>query len=161
MTDFQLTHVEPHFYIHVPGEVAPGSPQIGAVIGQGLPRVFGFLNETHITPLSAPAVIYQAFSPELMQFHMGFFVSEADAAKAAGDVQAGRTPGGQAVRYTHVGPYQKLGAAYEAVAAWLGPQGLTMGMPCWELYVDDPAETPEDRLRTEITVLTQPAGAGG
>jgi effector-binding domain-containing protein len=36
--------------------------------------------------------------------------------------------------------------------AWLEKEGLTLGAPTWEVYVNDPDSTPEEELRTEIYV---------
>ena len=38
------------------------------------------------------------------------------------------------------------------VMEWLQGEGLSLGAPTWEVYVDDPDSTPEEELRTDIYV---------
>lgn len=36
--------------------------------------------------------------------------------------------------------------------SWMEKEGLTMGAPAWEVYLNDPATTPEDALLTDVYV---------
>ena len=69
----------------------------------------------------------------------------------SGDVIALSTPGGTAATVTHLGPYERLGEAYEAILAWLAQNGREPGEMSWEVYghwTDNQAE-----LRTDIYFL--------
>jgi effector-binding domain-containing protein len=56
-------------------------------------------------------------------------------------------PGGPAARTVHVGPYDTIGLAYEAVEKWLAEHDyLPAGAP-WECYLDEPSVP---NPRTEI-----------
>ena len=50
----------------------------------------------------------------------------------------------------HKGPYDAVGAAYEALAAWLAEQGYETAGPPEEAYLTDPAEVPPEEYLTEI-----------
>ena len=67
-----------------------------------------------------------------------------------GDVRSARLPAGQAVETVHVGPYDQLGSAYEALEAWMKANGRVAGGPPHEHYLNDPQETPPGELRTRI-----------
>jgi hypothetical protein len=59
-----------------------------------------------------------------------------------------RTPGGRVVTTAHFGPYEKLGAAYDAIHLYVRAGGLKLAGPSWEVYghwSKDPAE-----LRTDV-----------
>lgn len=139
-------------YIYVDREAAYAEPgAIADAMASGFGAVFAFKEQNAIAPLSMPTSIYVAMPEgEIMAFRAGFFVSEADAGKAAGDVQAGVIAAGDVVAATHVGPYAALSQSHQALWKYVEDNALTAAMPVWEIYVDDPTTTPEDTLRTEI-----------
>ncbi len=53
----------------------------------------------------------------------------------------------------HIGPYQQVGAAWESLCAWAGPQGL-LGPHAhmFGLSHDDPEVTPADKLRYDACI---------
>lgn len=52
----------------------------------------------------------------------------------------------------HVGPYEELGLAYHAVFAWMQQYGQQQIGAMREIYLNDPADTPPESLRTEVMV---------
>jgi effector-binding domain-containing protein len=71
-------------------------------------------------------------------------------------VTAAATPAGRAAVTAHWGPYDRLGDAYAALAAWLAARGLASRLQ-WEVYgdwSDDPA-----KLRTDVYHLIEPEDA--
>ncbi|MGH2464313.1 MAG: GyrI-like domain-containing protein [Candidatus Limnocylindrales bacterium] len=71
--------------------------------------------------------------------------------EAAGNVRCVPTPAGEIARTVHVGPYDRIGAAHDAIHAWCAAHGRTIGGASWETYGDhndDPA-----LLETTITYL--------
>lgn len=70
-----------------------------------------------------------------------------------GDVEPSTLPGGRAVVTTHLGRYEGLGYAYEALENWLARHGRTPAGPQWETYYTDPnAEPDSSRWRTDVVV---------
>ena len=68
-----------------------------------------------------------------------------------GEVHATETPAGEAATAVHVGPYDRMKEAHDAIHAWVKAQGREMAGHSWEIYGDptpDPAET-----ETTITYL--------
>jgi effector-binding domain-containing protein len=59
-------------------------------------------------------------------------------------------PGGRFLSVLHTGPYPGVGKAYERLFAYMGEHGLAPAGPSRELYLNDPAEVPEDELLTEV-----------
>lgn len=78
------------------------------------------------------------------------------AVEPSGRVEPSDLPAGPTARTTHVGPYEGVGAAYEAAIAWLAGQGYEVSGAPWECYLDGP-EVPEPR--TEVLVPCSPQGA--
>jgi effector-binding domain-containing protein len=71
--------------------------------------------------------------------------------EAAGDVRPVETPAGEVAWTRHVGPYDRLSFAHEAVHAWARAHKRTIGGASWETYGDwnaDPA-----KLETTVSYL--------
>jgi effector-binding domain-containing protein len=69
---------------------------------------------------------------------------------ASGEVGSSQLPGGRMAVYVHTGPYAGIGRAWDMLNAWLAAQHLAAAAPGWDSYVDNPDDTPAERLRTEI-----------
>jgi effector-binding domain-containing protein len=121
-------------------------------MGKAYGDVMAFIQANGLT-LTGPALsVYYAYDPNTVTFRAGFFVSAEDAKKASGDIRADVTPAGRVVNFMHEGPYSKLGESYNQLMGWLEKEGLSLGAPTWEVYVNDPDSTPEEELRTDIYV---------
>lgn len=62
---------------------------------------------------------------------------------AEGRVLSDTLPGGPTAVTMHVGPYDQLGEAYEAMARWCAENGHTPAGMGWESYVSDPGKEPD------------------
>lgn len=61
-------------------------------------------------------------------------------------------PGGPVARVIHVGAHDELPLAYFPLLAWLQERGHPAAGPIRERYLDDPATTEPEHLRTEISL---------
>jgi effector-binding domain-containing protein len=134
----------------------------GAEIARSMETAFGtlgrFIADKQVTPLGPPLAVNGDWTGALVTVDLGFPVSEADAAKAAGDVRAGKTPAGPAMKATHHGSYDKLKDTYALVEKAIEAEGGRMGDISWEIYFNEPGTTPEADLVTEVYVrLADPA----
>ena len=68
-----------------------------------------------------------------------------------GDVQPSELPGGQVAVTVHVGPYDQMEPAYQALASWVTDHGGELAGDAWEVYFSDPSTEPDPATwRTEI-----------
>ncbi len=68
-------------------------------------------------------------------------------------VKTGRLPGGSVLRTEHIGPFEELPNAYQALAKYVEENGLDAGDTMWEYYWTDPAREPDpSKWRTEIFI---------
>ncbi|WP_066951329.1 MerR family transcriptional regulator [Microtetraspora fusca] len=68
-------------------------------------------------------------------------------------------PGGTFARAVHVGPYDQISLTAHALLAWCAERGHPPAGPLREVYIDDPAVTPPERLVTHLMIpLADPAG---
>jgi effector-binding domain-containing protein len=152
MPDFRLIDVTEQPYVYVERTCAMEPATISEEMGKAYGDAMAFIQANGLT-LTGPALsVYYTYDPQTVTFRAGFFVSTEDAKKASGDVKADTTPAGRVVNFVHTGPYSKLSESYQELMAWLEKEGLTLGAPTWEVYVNDPDSTPEEELRTEIYV---------
>lgn len=85
-----------------------------------------------------------------------FGVQVAHLFESQGNVQCITTPAGEVARTVHVGPYDKLGDAHNAIHAWCAANNRKIAQASWEIYgdwSDDPASARnDDQIFTDLTV---------
>jgi effector-binding domain-containing protein len=92
--------------------------------------------------------MYHNMDMSNLDVEMGFPVTKAT--EGSGRVKAGKLPGGKAAVTLHVGPYEKIEEAYNRLTTFVKDQGLETESFCYEFYLNDPAETAPEELKTEI-----------
>ncbi len=73
---------------------------------------------------------------------------------ALGDIRAGATPAGPALRFTHKAPYEDIDGTYEGITAYLDAKGLVVRDQFIEEYVGDPRDGADANF--EVNVYVQP-----
>jgi effector-binding domain-containing protein len=115
------------------------------------PKAYGeiveFLRTHHTTPTGHPFARYHQLPGGRFEVEAGFPVAAAVDSDAVNQMSS--LPGGMVAVTVHVGPYDKLGDSYAAVAEWLRLRGGTPAGDPWEIYHDPPTGDP-DTWRTEI-----------
>jgi effector-binding domain-containing protein len=74
--------------------------------------------------------------------NIDFGVQVARPFERVGDVHCIETPAGEVARTVHIGPYDRLVDAHNAIHAWCAANNRKIGQASWELYGDwnnDPA----------------------
>lgn len=94
-----------------------------------------------------PYARYHMVAEGRFEVEAGFPVS--DPVTRVGDVYPGTLPGGTCAVTTHVGPYEGLAGAYQALEDWISAQGGTVSADPWEVYLSGPDEDPET-FRTDV-----------
>jgi len=76
-----------------------------------------------------------------------------------GELVRSATPGGTIASVTHLGPYDRLGAAHQAVQDWCNARNHRLAGPKWEIYDHWQSEwdTDPSRIRTDVFYLVAPA----
>src|SRR5262249_4341610 len=75
-----------------------------------------------------------------------------------GEVVGSWLPAGEVATTTHLGPYQQLGAAHEAIQKWCSANVREPIRPCWEIYGHWQDEWNDDpsKIRTDVYYLLKP-----
>lgn len=102
--------------------------------------------------------VYYTHDAQTLTFRAGFLVSAEDAERAEGNVKAGVLPAGRVLNFIHRGPYAKLRDSYGEMMEYLEENGMTVGAPTWEIYLNEPdSVASEDELETDIYVSIEGA----
>lgn len=128
---------------------------IAAFLGPAFSDVMAAVGAQHVQVAGAPFGRYRPTEDGGWDIEAGFPV--ATAISEQGRVLATSLPGGRAARTLHVGDYQALGAAYEAVTKWLIDNGFVASGQPWECYLDGPEVA---NPRTEVYFPFREADAG-
>lgn len=129
-------------HITVPAEIGP-------TLGTLLPEVFAYLDGEGIKPSGPPFVRYHEFRPDRIDLEAGFPIAALP--KPKGRVGIGELPGGRMATTTHIGPYETLNQAYDALIAWIKAQGHQVAGAPWDIYWTDPGQVPDpSQWRTEV-----------
>ena len=68
--------------------------------------------------------------------------------RGTGEVVCTETPAGEVVMTTHIGGYDKLAEAHQAIKSWGAASARTFGAYSWEIYRDWNAD--ETKLETQV-----------
>jgi effector-binding domain-containing protein len=78
-----------------------------------------------------------------------------DEAKSEGNIKIKTIPVQEVISVVHKGPYNEVGPSYTALFQYAKEKGyMPLGCPM-EIYLNDPAKTPESELLTEIQLPTK------
>lgn len=141
--------VEPQLITAVRARVAIG--EVGLKWKPALDQVWAFLKADGTLKPGHNLFLYHHPSARDLPMDVDFGVQVDRRFAATGNVRAVETPAGEIAWTLHVGPYDRLKQAHDAVHAWAGVHGRTIGGASWETYGDwnaDPA-----KLETVVSYL--------
>ncbi|PKM76904.1 MAG: AraC family transcriptional regulator [Firmicutes bacterium HGW-Firmicutes-15] len=121
------------------------------VLGGTYGLIMNYLNEIGAEPAGAPFVGYFNMDMQDLDIEVGFPVAKPLADK--GELKSSEIPAGPQVSCMHIGPYNQVESAYNAIMEWIAANGHTSTGVCYEFYLNDPANTPESELLTKIVFM--------
>lgn len=147
----QLITAHPTTWAYVSCSTRLRPDQIKASIDDAFERLSASIARAGLSTHGAPRACYHYRSDGGMGFDLGYPIASADAAAAlAAGLNTGATFSGPALKATHQGPYQTLRGTYQALEKELKARGFEAGGDIWEVYLNDPDDTPPEKLVTEI-----------
>jgi effector-binding domain-containing protein len=125
--------------------------EIGKEFMAALDKVWPLLKEQGTPTGHNLAVYHRTWQDEgNLTFEASFGVQINGPFQAKDRVTVSGTPGGKVATVKHVGPYQGLHGAYQALDAWLAQNGHT-SRGTWEVYGDWTPD--ESKLETDVYFL--------
>lgn len=137
-------------WVYLRYRTSMNSDEIGRLMGEAFQKLGQLIGQGAFQPAGPPLAVYHEYSDSGMTMDVGFPTAPGGLAKVAGDLHAGETPSGKAVRVVHKGSYQTLRDTYGQIEKQFEAEGIPMSPMAWEVYVTDPDTTPQDQLETEI-----------
>jgi hypothetical protein len=147
MPQVTLQRVAPRILAAVRRQVAVGA--VGSAWGPALDQVWAFLRgRPGLRTDGHNVFLYHHPAERGAPMDVDFGVEVVRDFEPSGEVRPVRTPAGEAAVAVHVGGYDRLGEAHDAVHAWVRANGRAYAGQSWEIY-GDPSPDP---ARTETTV---------
>lgn len=123
--------------------------EISATLAVLLPEVMAHLTATGARIAGAPFTRYHAIAAGEIDLEAGIPVQQPIGEK--GRVVNATLPAGQTATVWHVGPYEGLAAAHEALQAWVTAQEKRADGAPYEIYWTDPGMVPDPaKWRTQL-----------
>jgi len=144
--EVEVVEVEPTVIASLRQRVAwSGLPRL---VPQLLGEVWDFLKTAPVEKKGHNVAVYRDPQAKDIEVECGVQVSGPFA--DSGRVRRSETPAGKAAHATHLGPYNEMGKAYDAIKAFCEKHGLAAGVH-WEVYgdwSDDPTKLQTDVYAT-------------
>jgi effector-binding domain-containing protein len=123
-------------------------------IGEAYAKITQFLIELNEKPAGAPFVVYYNMDMQDLDMEAGYPVSQVLPGKD--EIKAGYLLEGMVAACEYTGPYPEMGSTYEVLTQWIKDNGYEATGVSYEFYLNDPAETPPQQLRTQIVFPLKP-----
>ena len=150
MPDFEIRSIPQQHIAAI--RLSAAMDQVGEVMGQAFPKLYQAVTEAGAVPAGPPLTRYFSYGGPIIEFECAIPVAERLAgAGDDDDVKPGEIGGGEAAVGMHVGPYDTIGATWEAIGSWVEEQSRVPSDPAWESYLTDPSEEPNPaKWMTEV-----------
>jgi len=125
--------------------------EIPAFLGKAYSAVSQHVTRSGLAFAGAPFARYRPLDDAFAEFEIEAGFPVLSGAEGSREVAESTLPGGVAAVVTHVGPYDQMKPAYEAIEAWIIEHDGQPDGPAWEVYYSDPSVQPNPATwRTEI-----------
>lgn len=122
--------------------------QLSQLLGQTYGALMQYLGELGEHPVGAPFSAYYNMDMQDLDIEIGFPVSKP--LPDRGEIKSGALPAGKIAVTMHIGPYDTVGPAYEALTQYMQANGCTPSGVAYEFYLSDPQTTPPEQIQTQI-----------
>ncbi len=123
--------------------------ELGAILAEILPEVWRYVRKNGVNPSGPPFTRYHGFSEDRVDIEGGLPVPTA--VPGEGRIVAGVLPGGEVATTIHMGPYDRLPHAHDALHEWITANKKVSAGAQWEVYWTDPGHEPDPgKWKTEL-----------
>lgn len=139
MYDVTIREVAPERLVGVRGTYRMAA--LGEAMGREFDRVMGAIRAQDVRLSGGALTVYRGWTEDTVDAEIAFTV-DGDFAPQ-GDVRPSTLTGGRVAFTVHVGAYDQLLAAYDAIQAYAKANDLALGDVMWERYLTDPSAEPD------------------
>jgi effector-binding domain-containing protein len=142
----EVVTLKPQPVLVVEEEVAP--EELGEALARIFPAVHGLASRLGAQITGMPFLRYLGMTDG---FHIQAGVPIAEPVPGTDDIKAAELPGGKAATTVFFGPYQEVGAAWDAINTWRQERGIEPVFGGWDVYENDPTEVSDpSEIRTRL-----------
>jgi len=157
--EIEITQLAAQDILYVTTSNSQESQDIAAAMTAAYAEISTFMGRAGISMTGQPMAITRSWQDGGSEFDAAIPV-DIIPATLSGNIQAGQSPSGPAVKAIHHGSYDEMTPTYEKLAAYMSAHGLKQGIVSWEHYVTDPASTAEQDMITYVYIMLEdPSGA--
>jgi effector-binding domain-containing protein len=117
-------------------------------LGNAYADIIQYLRELGEQPAGAPFAGYFNMDMQNLEVEIGFPVTRPLPPREK--IQPSQIPPGKYGSVVHVGPYNECAHAYDALTEFVSVGGHQASGMAYEMYLNDPTDTPENELQTLI-----------
>jgi effector-binding domain-containing protein len=125
--------------------------RIAALFMEGYASIANLLKERGKSRSGPPFARYYNIDMDDLDVEFGFPVEEP--LDGSSTILSSSTPSGKAVTTLYIGPYDEIEPAYDSLMKWCDDNALTPNGMAYEIYLNDPAITPPELLKTEVYLM--------
>lgn len=144
--DIEVRELDPQPALSIAFRCEPA--EIGERLGDILPRVAGFTTQEGGEPNGPPFVRYHSVEAGECELDAGIPLVESIEGK--GDIESTELPGGAVATLLHVGRYDDIFDAHDALKSWIMEHDWYPTGPLWHSYVSNPAEADPGERETRV-----------
>jgi effector-binding domain-containing protein len=147
--EFETEQVEPQPIAAIRATTTPS--ELGRQFEKWLPAVRRFLEERGLRVAGPSIARYHDYREDFVDVEAGYVIEAPGKPEKEDAISTGELPGGTVAVTWHVGPYDTISGAFDALHDWIHRQGKEEGAGPWEIYWTGPGdESDSSKWRTEI-----------
>ena len=124
--------------------------EISVLATEGLQKIFGLLAQQGVEIAGAPYLAYANCSADFTQFDVELGIPVGEEVVVSGEFFMSKTCEGKAIAAMYKGAYKDIEVAYTALMEYMAINKLETTGIYYEYYVNNPADTPESELLTQV-----------
>jgi len=124
---------------------------IPQVMGKFYGEIAQYLGGLGEQPAGPPFAAYYNTDMQNLDVEIGFPVLKKLPDKE--DIKISEIPSGKFATCLYTGPYSEIEPAYNELSQWIEDNGYEATGIGYEIYLDDPSQTPPEELKTQIMFL--------
>ncbi len=122
--------------------------KIPQILGETFNMIMQYITSLGEQMTGAPYVAYYNLNMQDLDIEIGIPVSKKLPDKE--NIKASEMHAGKCATVLHIGPFSEMESTYNALNKWIEENGYEATGVAYEIYIDDPKETPIEELKTQI-----------
>jgi effector-binding domain-containing protein len=127
---------------------------VGRMVGELISEIASPENQRNFVKISGP-IMYVCYDTEFKEKDADIEIAVPVSGRVtiqSSEIELRKIPGGRVVSILYTGPYGEVGRAYLRAHEFVLKNGYEIRGPTMELYLNNPQETPEEELLTELQI---------